>query len=68
MSEKKFEVTSLNVVFLMLSMTYEIKKNNALQRFVSFRLKQLYEKFDDVVANGRMLAKANEPSDDSMHI
>lgn len=42
--------------------------NNALQRLLSFRLKQLYEKFDDVVANGRMITKSNETSDDSMNI
>lgn len=31
---------------------------------VSFRLKQLYEKFDDVIASGRMIANASDSIDD----
>jgi hypothetical protein len=28
-----------------------------------FRLKQLYDKFDDVVASGRMIAKVSDTTD-----
>lgn len=30
---------------------------------LSLRLKQLYDKFDDVVASGRMIAKASDTTD-----
>lgn len=33
-------------------------------KFLLFRLKQLYEKFDDVVASGRMIAKPSDTTDD----
>lgn len=47
----------------------EAKYNLPIVRHISpntcsFRLKQLYEKFDDVVANGRMIAKTSEMTDD----
>jgi len=29
-----------------------------------FRLKQLYEKFDEIIASGRMIAKASDSTDD----
>lgn len=63
MLEKKFVVILLNEISL---------KPSKLIKYIyilflstpNFRLKQLYAKFDDVIASGRMIAKSSDTTDD----
>ncbi len=63
---KKFVVIQLNETYQKPSrQLFSFLIHKITYHLILFRLKQLYDKFDDVVASGRMIAKVSDTTDGS---